>query len=235
MQKDYTHIVYVIDESGSMQPLKDSTIKNYSNFITDQQKLKLKCTFSLYRVKTPPMHLYGIGLNTTVSTLNTPENEPRDLNNISSELVYFPDGGTPLYDVIGEAIDKTGAFLAKLKEQDRPGQVIFIIDTDGYENASKIFNSSEIKSMIEHQQNKYNWKFLYFGANQDSFATAKHIGINLNTTSNYQHDVFGNQVKYTGMSVACGSLRSSGHLGAQSLSSVMEEASSLLKDINSAP
>ena len=91
------------------------------------------------------------------------------------ELV--PRGMTALLDAVGRAINETGERLAKMAEEDRPGLVIFVVVTDGHENSSKEFNKSQIREMIERQQNEYSWHFTFLGADQDAFDEAGQMGI----------------------------------------------------------
>lgn len=96
-----------------------------------------------------------------------------------------PRGWTALFDAVGRAIQETGTRLGAMSESDRPGLVLFVILTDGQENSSKEYKKDQIKLMIEHQQSHYNWKFIFLGANQDSFAEAGALGIQKNATANF--------------------------------------------------
>ena len=89
----------------------------------------------------------------------------------------MPRGGTALLDAIGRAINETGARLAKMKEADRPGLVVFVVMTDGQENSSREFNLAKIREMIEHQQTAYNWQFTFLGADENAFAEAAAMGM----------------------------------------------------------
>lgn len=90
---------------------------------------------------------------------------------------YYVRGMTALYDAVGKTILDVGYRLSKTPESERPEKVIFIITTDGYENASKEFTREKVKEMIEHQTNKYNWEFMFFGANINSGEVAADIGV----------------------------------------------------------
>ena len=90
---------------------------------------------------------------------------------------YYVRGMTALYDALGKTIIDVGARLSRTPESERPEKIIFIITTDGYENASREFTQGKVKEMIEHQQSKYSWEFLFFGANIDSADTASSIGV----------------------------------------------------------
>lgn len=210
-KNNYTHIVYLIDESGSMQPLKENTQKNYSNFIREQKQISGECTFSLYRIQNTENFLIPFTLNhvCNIGEIRTKfEATPASILSVSEEILYMPNGSTPLLDTIGKAIDETGKYLSNLKEENRPSKVIFIIDTDGGENSSVEYDHEKIRKMIQHQQDVYSWSFLFFGANQDSFTVGSNLGINTRGISNYIHTSHGNDIKYKGMSYSCASLRS---------------------------
>ncbi len=98
---------------------------------------------------------------------------------------YQPRGSTPLLDALGQTIISTGRTLAAIPEAKRPDKVVFVVITDGEENASHQFTKARVKEMIDHQTGKYNWKFIYLGANQDAFAEAGAVGIAMATAANY--------------------------------------------------
>jgi len=98
---------------------------------------------------------------------------------------FQPRGMTALYDAVGMTINSVGDRLNNTPEDERPEKVIFVITTDGYENASKEFSAKRVKEMIEHQQSKYSWTFMFLGANIDSATVASDIGIDSNFARNY--------------------------------------------------
>jgi len=125
----------------------------------------------------PDRHHLGCG----PQRLNVPiQNVPK------YELV--PRGMTALLDAVGRAINETGERLAKMAESDRPSLVIFVVMTDGHENSSKEFNKSQIKEMVERQQNDYDWHFTFLGANQDAFAEAGDMGFDAAGVADYATD-----------------------------------------------
>lgn len=101
------------------------------------------------------------------------------------KLELIPRGGTSLLDAIGQTLNRVGARLAKTPENDRPGLVDVIVVTDGGENSSREFNYNQIKEMITTQENVFNWKFTYLGANQDAFGVGSQLGFSKGSTSNY--------------------------------------------------
>ena len=161
MQKDYTHITMVVDRSGSMARIRSDAEGGVNAFIKDQEAAGGKCTLTLvdfdeeYRV-------IVAGVDLSVAT-------PR------YELV--PRGLTAMNDAIGKAMVETGEFLSAMKEEDRPGLVVFVIVTDGDENASEEYDAKQIKDMIKKQEAEYSWKFTFLAANIDAFAAGGNLGV----------------------------------------------------------
>lgn len=101
---------------------------------------------------------------------------------------YKCSGWTALNDAIGTSIDEVGEVFSKMDEKERPEKVLFVIITDGQENASRKYEHQQIKTMISHQMNVYNWNFIYLGANQDAFAVGNSYGFCSNSVMNYSYD-----------------------------------------------
>lgn len=171
MKKNLTEIIYVLDRSGSMGHLTGDTIGAYNAYL-DEQK--------------------GFDGETKISTVLFDDKYELLFNGVSIDEAYldhekyYVRGMTALYDAVGKTILDVGNRLAHTPEEERPEKVIFIITTDGYENASKEFTQKVVKEMIEHQQSKYNWKFMFFGANIDSATTAEAIGISRNMAVDFE-------------------------------------------------
>lgn len=106
-------------------------------------------------------------------------------------LVLEPRGSTPLYDALAVTIDATGRRLAAMKEADRPKNVVFVIITDGEENASITYSAKDVKDRITHQEEKYSWEFVFLGANQDALLEAQKIGINWTKAITFSGDYAG--------------------------------------------
>lgn len=166
MKKDYTHIGMLIDRSGSMTNLKAAMEEAYAGFIYNQKRQPGTATFSLVEFdnETTVLHWF------------------QDLSRVPEHFELIPRDSTALYDALGEFIIDTGKKLVSLPEDQRPSKVVVLILTDGEENASREFSSDNIKKMIEEQQNKYSWEFIFMGANQDAVLEAKKIGINSNNS-----------------------------------------------------
>lgn len=158
-----TDITMLLDSSGSMSETRWATIDGVKKFIDAQQEVAKKTCFSLFKFSNEvALHQYVVPISSAVLDAS----------------FYIPDGGTALYDAIGESMDMVGKRLGALAPEDRPDKVIFVIVTDGEENASREFNSCRIAAIIVHQREKYNWEFVFLGANQDAIVNAGKVGIN---------------------------------------------------------
>lgn len=172
MKKNYTSIIVLIDKSGSMEPLKAETISGYNSFIEDHQKVDGECTVTLVQ--------FDDRYEENYSFLNIHDIMP--LN----EYTYKPRGWTKLRDAMGRLIKETGEKFDNMKEEDRPEKVIFAIITDGQDNQSSEFSKTDIKKMVEHQENKYNWEFIYLAANQNAVLEGGTIGIKASKASQFE-------------------------------------------------
>ena len=163
MQNDLTEIAYVLDRSGSMQSLASDAIGGFNAFISNQKQVEGRANFTLVLFD----HEYLV-IHKSVDIQQVPELDAK---------TYVPRGQTALLDAVGRTIDDLGAALAGLSEAERPAKVIVAIFTDGLENASRVYTTERLAASIQHQQDKYNWEFLFLAANQDAIATAATIAI----------------------------------------------------------
>lgn len=170
--RDATHITILLDRSGSMESVKDETISGYNAFVKEQREAGENASLSLVQFDSQ-------GIDTLQEF--TPINAVPDL----STDTFQPRGMTPLLDALGRTITATGKALEVIPEANRPDKIVFVVVTDGQENASHEFSKGRIKEMIEHQTSRYNWQFVYLGANQDAFAEAQSIGIAAAAAANY--------------------------------------------------
>jgi uncharacterized protein YegL len=160
MNPNLTDITLVVDRSGSMQDIRSDAEGGINAFIENQAKEPGEAYLTLVQFDTEYEFLHkGVPIS-QVPTYN-----------------LVPRGMTALLDAVGRAINETGDRLAQLPEEDRPGLVVFVVMTDGLENSSQEFSRSQIKQMIQHQQNHYSWHFTFLGADQDAFAEARQLGI----------------------------------------------------------
>jgi uncharacterized protein YegL len=168
MGSDLTDITLVVDRSGSMDEVREDAEGGVNTFIRQQAKEPGEALLTLVQFDTEYEFLHA-----GVPIQNVPKYK------------LVPRGMTALLDAVGRAINQTGERLAKMAESDRPGLVIFVVMTDGLENSSTEFNKSQIKKMIERQQNDYGWHFTFLGANQDAFAEADGMGIDAAGVADY--------------------------------------------------
>lgn len=188
--KNATEIMCIIDKSGSMSPRKADAIGGFNSFIEEQKKLPDDAYLTLV--------LFDTEVNTVHESVNIKSVPPLD------DKTYSPSGCTALLDAVGDGIDRLGARLSSLNENDRPDKVLVVILTDGEENSSHKFTKQQIKDKIELQSGTYKWEFVYLGANQNSFAEASSIGIAManafsvdTNTSKGVYDAYSDMSLYT--------------------------------------
>ena len=163
MKENFIHVCFIIDESGSMAGTESDIIGGFKKVIDEQRAIKNgKCAVSLYKFDSNVTELYvGKDVN---------EVEYLDANS------YKPGGCTAMNDAIGTAIDKIGKWLNDMDESERPEKNLIVIMTDGEENSSVEYSLEKVKGMIKHQEEKYNWTFMYLGADISDGAYAQSYG-----------------------------------------------------------
>ena len=195
MKKELTEIVFILDRSGSMSGLESDTIGGYNAMLEKQ--------------KTAP----GQAIVSTVLFDDHCEvlHDRLDIKTVvpMSDKEYFVRGCTALLDAVGGAIHHIGNIHKYAREEDRPEKTLFIITTDGMENASRRYNYDRVKMMIERQKEKYGWEFIFLGANIDAVEVASRFGIGADRAANYHADREGTQLNYEVVSEAICSLRAS--------------------------
>ena len=165
MKTGRSDVVVLLDRTGSMQSIKSDAIGGYNNFVEEQKNVPGECFFSLVQFDTQDPH--------EIKYTRVPVQDV----SILTDKDYQPRAGTPLYDALAKSIHWYGKILSDLPEEERPETVIFAILTDGLENASHDYSKSAVFSLVQEQQNKWNWKFIYLGANQDAMVEASILGI----------------------------------------------------------
>ena len=163
MRENLTEMVFVLDRSGSMSGLAADTIGGFNELIEKQKKIEgdAYVTTVLFDHEYEVLHDH-VALG-EVAPLTDRE--------------YFARGSTALLDAVGRTIDSVGARLAATPEEERPEHVVFVITTDGMENASREYTAKQVREMVEHQQQKYSWQFVFLGANMDAVSEARDLGI----------------------------------------------------------
>ena len=194
MKKDFTDITVVLDRSGSMGSVRDDTIGGFNTFIGEQKKIEGKCNLTLVQFDTEYEFVHKGQNITKVASLD--------------HSTFVPRGMTALLDAVGRAIVETGQRLAEMNEDDRPNKVIFVIQTDGAENASKEYNRAKVMEMIKLQQDKYNWEFIFLGANQDAISTGASMGIKGGKSLSYASNTVGTENVYRSVNKIVSNIRS---------------------------
>lgn len=160
MKENYTHLSILVDRSGSMTRLADEASNGINSLIKEQAELPGKITVSLYQFDTVYEKVFG-----PLKAKDAPKYQ------------LEARGMTALLDSAQKAIVDTGEFLRDLPEEKRPSKVLFAIVTDGAENSSREITREQLKSSIKHQENVYNWEFVFLGANVDAFGEAAALGV----------------------------------------------------------
>lgn len=188
-----TELVFIIDKSGSMRGLETDTIGGFNAMLDKQKKEEGTCLVSTVLFDTDSKVIH----------------DRADLSDIRpmEENDYCPSGCTALMDAVGEAIHHIGNVHKYIRTEDVPEHTVFVITTDGMENASRRYTREKLKAMIEEKKEKNNWEFLFIGANIDAVTTAEQYGISEDRAVNYCADEIGTQVLYDSVSSAVSGLR----------------------------
>lgn len=194
MKKNLTELVFIIDRSGSMSGLEEDTIGGFNAMVRKQKKEvgEANITTVLFDDKYELLH----------------DRVAIERVNEITESEYYVRGCTALLDAIGKTIGKVGNTQRSLKEEERAENVMFVITTDGMENASCEFTFKKIKEMIERQKEKYSWEFIFLGANIDAIGTAESFGISEDRAVEFNCDSEGTMLNYEVISETISNLRS---------------------------
>lgn len=187
MKRNLTEIVFILDRSGSMHGLEKDTIGGYNSMLEKQRKIEGEAYVStvFFNNRTDVIH----------------DREPIDKVNDITEREYYTGGCTALLDAVGGAINHIANIHKYARSEDVPEKTLFIITTDGMENASRKYDYDGVKRMIERQKEQ-GWEFLFLGANIDSAEMGARIGIDRDFTVNYKNDAEGARLNYDVMSDA---------------------------------
>ncbi len=194
MKKGLTELVFILDRSGSMAGLESDTIGGFNSVLTKQKKEDgdANITTVLFDDKYELLHdRYNL-----LKVSNITEKE------------YFVRGTTALLDAIGKTIAKIGNLQKYVLEDERAEKVMFVIITDGMENASIEYSYHQIKKMINHQKEKHEWEFIFLGANIDAIEIAGRFGIGEDRAANYHADSEGTMLNYEVISETVSMVRS---------------------------
>lgn len=182
MNENLTELVFILDRSGSMGGLESDTIGGFNSMISKQQKEDGEAVVStvLFDDKCEVIH---------------DRVKIADVKRMTEDD-YYVRGCTALLDAVGGAIHHIGNVHKYAREEDRPAKTLFIITTDGLENASKQYSFKDVKKMIERQKEKYHWEFIFLGANIDAIEVAGNMGISRDRAANYNCDSEGTALNF---------------------------------------
>ncbi len=194
MKNNVTELVFILDKSGSMHGLESDTVGGYNSVMEKQKKVDGECyvTSIFFNSESETVH----------DRVKLSEIEPL------TEEDYRVGGCTALIDAIGDAVTHIETIHKYIRAEDVPDHTMFVIMTDGLENASHKYDSKTVKRLIEKHKEKDGWEFLFIGANIDSVETARHFGINEDRAVNYRADKKGTGVVYGAVASAVCCMRS---------------------------
>ena len=188
-----TELVFILDRSGSMEGLEKDTIGGFNSMIARQKQQPGRAVVSTVLFDN----------NSTVIHDRVPLNQVPPM----TEKEYYTRGCTALLDAVGGAIHHIGNIHKYARREDVPEKTLFVITTDGYENASRRYDYETVRKMIRRQQEKYGWEFLFLGANIDASKEAARFGIGADRAVNYKCDEAGTALNYQVISAAVCSVR----------------------------
>ena len=200
MKKDLTELVFILDMSGSMAHLTDDTVGGFNSVLKEHNdgKGEVLVTTFLFNNESKMIH-------DRLPIAEVPPMTGKD---------YSARGCTALLDALGQAIEHIVGIHRYARDEDIPEHTIFVITTDGMENASHKFSADHIKAKIKHEQEKYGWEFIFLAANIDAVETAEAYGIDRSRAVNYLADGEGTQEVYASVSCAMRNVRECGSVAA---------------------
>lgn len=188
-----TELVFILDKSGSMSGLESDTIGGFNGMINKQKEQEGEVLVSTVLFSD----------NSTVLHNRVPISAIKPMTGKD----YYVGGCTALLDAVGGAIDHIRSIREEMDAKDIPGKTIFIITTDGQENASTVYSYASIKKMIERQQEKFDWEFMFLGANIDAVSEAGRYGIKASRAATYTCDSEGTALNFEVLGKAVGKMR----------------------------
>ena len=195
-----TELVFILDRSGSMSGLEKDTIGGFNSMIEKQKREDGQALVSTVLFDNESVVIH--------------DRLPLDRVPPLTEREYYTRGCTALLDAVGGAIHHIGNIHKYARREDVPEKTLFIITTDGYENASRRYDYEKVRHMIQHEKEKYGWEFLFLGANIDAAAEAKRFGIDEDRAVTYKCDAAGTALNYDVISEAVCHVRASRPLDA---------------------
>ena len=216
MKNNLTELVFILDRSGSMQGLEDDTIGGFNSMLEKQKGEPGEAFVStvLFDSATEVLHD------------RVPVGKVRPI----TRKEYCARGCTALLDAIGGAVHHIGNIHKYARPEDVPEHTVFVITTDGMENASHRYSAQQVREMIQRQKEEYGWEFLFLGANIDAVGTAGHLGIAPDRAVNYHSDSVGTRLNYEVVGQAVAAVRGSAPLDARWKDAIEEDFRKRKKD-----
>ena len=209
MKKNLTELVFILDKSGSMSGLEKDTIGGFNSMLEQQRKVDGECVITTVLFDNRYELLHDRIDIRTVQPITGKE--------------YFVGGSAALLDAIGRTIHKIGTAQKNTAEAYQAEKVMFVIITDGEENASRHYSSMQIREMIQHQKERYGWEFLFLGANIDAVETAGRFGIDADRAVDYVPDGDGTELNFRIMSETVATFRECGVVPPTCLDEIRED------------
>ncbi|OUN12956.1 hypothetical protein B5G38_14735 [Gemmiger sp. An87] len=209
MKKNLTELVFILDRSGSMQGLEADTIGGFNSMLNKQKKEPGEALVSTV--------LFDDRVEVLHDRVRVERVKP------ITDREYYVRGCTALLDAVGGAIHHIGNIHKYARPEDVPEHTLFVITTDGMENASHCYSARQVRQMIRRQKKKYGWEFLFLGANIDAVETAGHLGIDADRAVNYHCDSEGTRLNYQVLTQAVSAVRCSAPLDAHWKDAIEED------------
>ena len=209
MNGNLTEIVFILDRSGSMAGLEDDTIGGFNAMVEKQKKEPGEAVLSAV----------------LFSNDNTVIYDRTDIRKVEplTDKQYFVGGSTALLDAIGGAVHHIGNVHKYAREEDRPAKTVFVITTDGMENASRRYSYFQVQRMVKRQQERYGWEFLFLGANMDAISAARSFGIREDRAVRYACDSAGTSLNFEVASKTIARVRSGQEIEADWCAEIEED------------
>ncbi len=209
MRRNWTELVFILDRSGSMCGLEADTIGGFNSLLAKQKR------------EPGGAYISTVLFDDTTQVIH----DRLDIRDVApiTEREYFVRGCTALLDAVGGAIHHIGNIHKYARREDIPEHTMFVITTDGMENASRRYTLEEVRRMIQRQKAEFGWEFLFLGANIDAVGTAGQMGIGADRAVNFHNDAEGTRLNYDVVSDAVASVRCSAPLDAHWKDAIEED------------
>lgn len=197
MKKGLCELVFILDRSGSMSGLEADTVGGFNSFVENQKKQEGECLVTVVLFNQDAEILYDRAKLDGIRKMATDD--------------YCPGGMTALLDAVGSTVERISLVHKYARNEDVPEKTIFVITTDGMENASRKYSAKAVKALVELKKDD-GWEFLFLGANIDAVSTAEDIGISRDRAAKYKSDKKGTAMNFSSLGKAVGCMRCSAPL-----------------------